>query len=382
MKRITLPERPDWKDKAKADGFGFHTMYGEPYWTENGAYIFTMDQIEKDIEDPSAEIHQMCLDVVDRIVNSEELISHLAIPEEMYDAIRESWVNKDIHLYGRMDLAYNGQGPAKLLEYNADTPTSIFEASYFQYNWLIDQMALGHLPEDADQYNSLQESLIQQFSKFPKNVPFHFSCWSENDEDRGTATYLMDCAIQAGLETQPVDIRYIGVDGKGNFVDQNDKPINRCFKLYPWEDMLREEFAQYLKAGIFVEPLWKSIVSNKGFLVELWNFNKNHPNLLETHRFKDQQPPAGSWVIKPYFSREGENVVILEDGKEVEFTEGDYSESPMIIQERAQLFLENGNHAILGSWIIGDNAAGLGIREDAGFITKNLSRFVPHVIID
>jgi glutathionylspermidine synthase len=36
------------------------------------------------------------------------------------------------------------------------------------------------------------------------------------------------------------------------------------------------------------------------------------------------------------------------------------------------------NHAVIGSWIVGDEPAGMGIREDDSPITRNTSRFVPH----
>ena len=38
----------------------------------------------------------------------------------------------------------------------------------------------------------------------------------------------------------------------------------------------------------------------------------------------------------------------------------------------------DGNYPVIGSWIIGDDAAGIGIREDDTPITRNTSRFVPH----
>jgi glutathionylspermidine synthase len=30
MERISISERPDWREKAAEYGFNFHTMYGEP----------------------------------------------------------------------------------------------------------------------------------------------------------------------------------------------------------------------------------------------------------------------------------------------------------------------------------------------------------------
>lgn len=384
MKRVTYPERPDWRDKAREVGFGFHEMYGEPYWLDDAAYVFTLEEIEERIEAPSQELHEMCMDLVGDIVGDEEALDRLAIPVELRDLVKQSWDREDRHLYGRFDLAYNGTGPVKLLEYNADTPTSIFETAYFQYNWFTDQVALGVLPEDADQFNYVQESLIEAFGAFSKAPIFHFAAMTENDEDRGTTVYLMDCAVQAGHRVELIDIADIGVDALGRFTDLEDRVIDRCFKLYPWEFMLRETFAAHLPQSgqAFVEPAWKAVLSNKGLLPMLWKRYPNHPNLLPAY-FADQEgiPLLPNFVRKPLLSREGENVTIFADGKELASAPGDYGAEGFIIQEYAPLFESQGGYAVLGSWIIGDRACGLGIREDRSRITANLSRFVPHIIL-
>ncbi|MBY5543972.1 glutathionylspermidine synthase family protein [Rhizobium leguminosarum] len=384
MKRITLPARPDWLDKARAVGFGFHVMYGEPYWLDDAAYTFTLDEIEMQIEGPSQELHDMCMDMVGDIVGSEETLDRLAIPEDLRDVVQRSWQRRDRHLYGRFDLAYDGTGPAKLLEYNADTPTSVFETAYFQFNWLTDQMALGVLPKDADQYNSLQENLVEAFEQFSKEPIFHFAAMTDNEEDRGTTVYLMDCAVQAGHRVELLDIREIGIDAQGRYTDLQDRVIDRCFKLYPWEFMLREPFArQLVRSGdVFIEPAWKSVLSNKGLLPLLWQRHPNHPNLLPSY-FTDD--PAAStltdYVRKPLLSREGENVTIFRDGRELISAPGGYGDEGFIVQAYAPLFESDGGFAVLGSWIVGDRACGLAVREDRSRITANLSRFVPHVIV-
>ena len=380
MKRIEIEGRPDWKDKAKEVGFGFHSPDDEAYWTDDAAYVFTMKQIEEDIEAATTQLHDMCLDTVGRIIDDEQALEDLHIPKSRWDLVRSSWKNNDRHLYGRFDLAYDGTGPAKMLEYNADTPTSIFEAGFFQHNWMIDQRDAGRLPQDVDQYDFIQESLVEAFAQFPKDVIFHFSCWTDNIEDKGTVSYLMDCASAAGHQVKMVDIRKIGVDAQGRLTDEDDITIGRCFKLYPWEDMLRERFAKHIVAGQFVEPAWKSIISNKGFLAQLWKHHEGHPNLLETMVMGTDAVP-GSYVRKPFFSREGENIVIVEDGKITQSTEGDYDGGPCVLQQKANLFRHGDRHAVIGSWVIGDRACGMGIREDEGLITKDSSLFVPHVII-
>jgi len=381
LRRLTLPERPDWRDKAREVGFGFHEMYGEPYWFEGAAYAFSLAEIEEEIEAPTEALHELCMALVAEVTADEALLRRLSIPEDRFALIRDSWTEGDRHLYGRFDLAYDGTGPAKLLEYNADTPTSIFEAAFFQHNWLIDQLDAGVLADGTDQFNLLQESLIEAFGSFPADRIFHFACWTQNEEDRGTCAYLMDCAVQAGHTVDMVDIRGIGVDAQGRFTDGNDRTIDRCFKLYPWEDMLREPFATSLKPGVFIEPAWKAILSNKGILPLLWERHPAHPNLLPAYFADDERADTLTHAVsKPLFSREGENISVVEQGAVVEATEGDYADQPRVVQAYAPLFQAEGQHAVLGSWVIGDRAAGLGMREDAGRITRNLSRFVPHVI--
>jgi len=381
MRRLILPERPDWRDKARAVGFGFHEMYGEPYWLDGAAYAFSLAEIEDRIEAPTEVLHELCMDLVAEVVESERELRRLGIPEAHFDLVRNSWRGGDRHLYGRFDLAYDGTGPVRMLEYNADTPTSIFEAAWFQHNWLIDQTEAGVLPDGVDQFNSLQESLIEAFASFAPDRIFHFACWVANDEDRGTAAYLMDCAIQAGHRVEMIDIRAIGVDAQGRFTDRHERTIDRCFKLYPWEDMLREPFAAHLKPGVFIEPAWKSIVSNKGILPLLWERHPGHPNLLPAFFADDPRATARAQTVsKPMFSREGENITIMKNGQIVEAAEGSYGGEQRVVQDFAPLFETNGLHAVLGSWMIGDRPAGLGVREDAGLITRNLSRFVPHFI--
>ncbi|HEY0032949.1 MAG TPA: glutathionylspermidine synthase family protein [Devosia sp.] len=385
MKRISVPARPDWQDKARAVGFGFHEMYGEPYWLDDVAYSFSMEEIEKELEAPSEELHEMCMDLVGDIVASEEFLDRLAIPDELRDVVRRSWERRDRHLYGRFDLAYDGTGPAKLLEYNADTPTSVFETGYFQFNWLTDQVELGVLPPEADQFNSLQESLIEAFGQFPKDAIFHFAAMLDNEEDRGTTVYIMDCAVQAGHRVDLLDITQIGIDAQGRYTDLQDRVIERCFKLYPWEFMLREPFARQLipSGDVFVEPAWKAVLSNKGLLPLLWKRHQGHPNLLAAYFPDDKR--AGDlkeFVRKPLLSREGENVTITRNGEVFAQAAGEYGEEGFVIQEYAPLFASDGGYAVLGSWIVGDKACGLAVREDRSPITANLSRFIPHFVLE
>ncbi|HEX2727329.1 MAG TPA: glutathionylspermidine synthase family protein, partial [Beijerinckiaceae bacterium] len=263
-------------------------MKGEAYWDESAYYAFTLAQIEQDLEEPSRELHALCLELVSRAVRDEALLARLAIPENAWDAVRASWDRRQSSLYGRFDFAYNGGGPAKLLEYNADTPTALYETGVFQWLWLEELIGRGELPADADQFNSLHDKLVARLATIAGGRRLHLTCMAGEAEDRGTILYIEDCARQGGLETRFAPIEQIGFAEQAGFLDQAQEPIDLLFKLYPWEWMFREQFGAHLdgSATQFVEPPWKAILSNKGILPLLWEMAPNHPNLLPAY-FED-----------------------------------------------------------------------------------------------
>lgn len=387
MFRVPCPERPDWKQTAQEHGFHFHTMYGEPYWDESAYYQFSLEQIEKHIEEPSAEIHQMCLEVVDRVVRDEALMLRFQIPEPFWDQIARSWFDQHPSLYSRIDLCYDGTQPAKLLENNADTPTSLYETGYWQWIWLEQQVDRGHISAQADQFNALQERLIERFAVLKEQQPsrlLHLACCKDTIEDRGTVQYLQDCAQQAGILNDFIYVEDIGINSDHRFVDQLGNPINWLFKLYPWEFMQREEYGQHIATcnTSFLEPLWKSLISNKALLPLLWQLFPDHPNLLPA--FFEDDPKAqqlNHFVRKPIFSREGANISISKDGQIIAEAEGPYGEEGFIIQAYHPLPRYAGNHTLIGSWLVNDIPAGISVREDTGPITQDLSRFLPHIIL-
>ncbi len=385
--RLPITPRPHWQQQAKAYGFGFHTMYGEPYWDESAYYQFTLKQIEKDLEDPTEEIHQMCLSIVDEVVKDELLLQRFCIPQVHWQAVADAWHKGAPSLYSRLDFAYDGQGPAKLYENNADTPTSLYESGFWQWLWLEENVKLGKLPRQADQFNSLQEKLITQLSHiadFYQRDRLHFACCKDTVEDRGTVQYLQDCAAQAGLQEAFVYVEDMGIGESGHFTDLQDRGIEVIFKLYPWEFMLQEEFADYLATSPtqWVEPLWKSILSNKALMPMLWQRFEGHPNLLPAFFEEDfAKADHQKWVKKPIFSREGANVSIVQQGNTLLSADGPYGEEGFIYQAYHPLPRFGENHTLIGSWLVNDKAAGISVREDSSPITQDLSRYLPHIIL-
>ncbi len=388
MLRIPIKERPNWEDKADEFGFKFHSMHGERYWDERAYYQFSLQHIENDIEAPTEDIHQMCLSVVEKVVADDELMGRFRIPESHWDFVRNSWINGDPSLYSRLDFAYSGKGYAMLYENNADTPTSTYESGFWQWLWLQDNVDSGVLPRHADQFNSLQEKLINRFKDLQYLTPdreLHFSCCKDTEEDRGTVQYLEDCAKAAGINTNFVYVEDIGRDKKGNFSDLQDHVVSWMFKLYPWEFMFCEEFSKFLGTNNlrWLEPPWKSIISNKALLPMLWKMFPSHPNLLPAF-FEDELHLAAdctSMVKKPIFSREGANISIIRNKSEVAASPGPYGSEGYIYQSTHMLPKFGENYTLIGSWLVDDEAAGISVREDSGPITQDMSRYLPHIIL-
>jgi glutathionylspermidine synthase len=371
--RIEVTPRKDWQARLEELGFSFHSV-GGCYWNEGACYEFTSEEVDH-IEEVTGRLHEMCLKAVDHVIDR-DLFSRIGIGPRDADLVRESWRRDDPTVYGRFDLSYDGTRDPKLLEYNADTPTALYETSVAQWVWL-EEVFPGY-----DQFNSLHEKLAESFETVKRKMPvfstLHFSCVRDHDEDLVTIEYLRDVATQAGIRTKHLFIEDIGYnDGAETFCDLEDEPIDYLFKLYPWEWILNDEFGRFVSTtGIrILEPPWKMVLSNKGILPVLWEMYQGHPNLLPS--FFDRPAGMGDYVKKPLLSREGANVEFFKGDLHLS-AEGTYGLEGYVYQELRELPRFGDSYAVTGSWIAGGRPAGIGMREDRSPVTRNTSRFVPH----
>lgn len=372
MNRRLIAPRLNWQHIVEEQGLDFHTIDGDLYWDESACYEFTSREVDE-LEAATNELQQMCIEAVQHVLDQGRM-DEFQIPETLQPWVRASWDREDPSVYGRFDLVYDGVRPPQMLEYNADTPTSLFEASAIQWFWLQD------FNRHADQFNSIHEKLVATWSDLKGTLagPIHFASVGDHTEDYGNARYLQDTAAQAGWSTEYLTVEQIGHDaGNNTFVDVNLRPIHTIFKLYPWEWMYREEFGRHLATTsvCWIEPPWKMLLSNKALLAVLWELFPDSPYLLPAA----YEPPGESYVRKPCLSREGSNIVIVREGRQIDGTQGPYGEEPCVYQEYRELPCYSGNYPVIGSWIVGGEACGIGIREDRSKITHNMSRFVPHL---
>lgn len=374
MHRLTLDPRPDWRERVEALGLIWHTADGQPYWNEAACYRFDRRQV-REIERATEELYSLCLKAGQHIIDR-DLFDRFGIPDFVVPLIRKAWDEEPPALnYGRFDLGYDGKSPPKMFEFNCDTPTSLLEAAVIQWDWL------EAVFPDADQFNSLHDRLIDRWREIAPALPspVHFT-WAEEGaaEDAVTVAYMRDLAREGGVESKALPIHQVGWSGR-RFIDEAQYPINALFHLYPWEWLVSEDYGSRIvhSPTLWIEPVWKMIWSNKALLPILWELFPHHPNLLEAAF----EPLAGDHVRKPILAREGANIAVVMDGRVVEATGGDYGDERQIWQRLYDLPDFDGHRPVIGSWIVDGVAAGVGVRE-AGLITGNTARFVPHLIRD
>jgi len=390
---LTTNPRADWQKRVEKVGLTYHTLAdGTPYWDESAYWEFSSAEIDR-LEAATAELQMLALAAGDVILDQDRL-SQMSIPKAAAAAIRAAWNSEPPAIYGRLDLAYDGNS-IKLLEYNADTPTGLLEAAVVQWYWLKDCFP------KSDQFNSLHEKLIAKWKDLKEYTtsPVYFAAGS-SEEDNITVSYMRDTAEQAGMHTRHISMHQIGWDSKRRcFVDLDNKVMGTIFKLYPWEWMLNEPFGQNALSTLppdsplqeygprkdrrmwgsmlWIEPIWKMMWSNKALLATLWELNPGHELLLPA--YLDGPRNLSSYVRKPLLGREGGGIAVVQEGKVVAGSLDGENAQGYVYQALAPMAKADGKTAVFGSWLIDGEPAGMGIRESSGPITNNTSSFVPHL---
>lgn len=376
MKRLINDVRRDWEKTVESQGMIYHSIDGVPYWDESAYYQFSMPEVDV-MEKATNDLHALCLEAVQHVIDNKRY-AQMKIPEAAIPLIEYSWNNETPAIYGRFDLRFDGESPPKMLEYNADTPTALLEAAVIQWYWQQD------LFKKYDQFNSIHERLIAKWKELkgylkPGEL---YMVYMDSWEDFMTVSYMQEVATQAGLKCKSIPIRQVGWDSVDKqFVDEELMTMSNVFKLYPWEWLLKDEYGQHLAGTLdstyFIEPPWKMVLSNKAILPILWELNPGHPNLLPAYF---EEGKLEWYAKKPFYSREGANITLKTELEHVDASDGKYGEEGYIYQDLALLPKFDGNHPVIGSWVIDGESAGIGIRESSSLITGNLSRFIPHII--
>lgn len=377
------------KDYLENMGFSWHTDEdGSDYISDN--LVCIKESEANAYYEAVDELYDMFVAAAQEVIDKNRF-DELGIPFNLVDAIKMSWENEvHWHLYGRFDLAGGlDEKPIKLIEFNADTPTALFESAILQWAILKQNNQVENL-----QFNSIYESLIdnfkrlitldenvENFDELYKGWKILFSSVAGNEEEEITTKLLAYIANEAGFKTNFSYVDEVEFGEEGIFKDGEN--YEYWFKLIPWEDIAIEEgelamlLTQIMRnqKAIILNPAYTLLFQSKGILKILWELYPNHPLLLET---KDEPLEGKSYVKKPVFGREGANISIIKDGKTLYENVGPYGNNKSIYQEYVE-FNSYENEYYQAGVFFAYKGCGLGFRK-GGIVLDNYSKFVGHII--
>ena len=386
--------KPLSKEFLESIGFYWHTDRDQTSYIADELVVVSNDEVEAYYE-AANELYDMFAEAGQYVIDN-NLFHELNIPFNLVDLIKNSWSN-DVHwhLYGRFDFAGGVDGkPIKLLEFNADTPTSLYETAIIQW-----AMLKANGMDEAKQFNTVSEAIrenfkrlvvlggdTEEFSRYYEGWKILFSSVKGNIEDENTVRFLQVLANEAGFHTDFAYVDEVGFSGKEG-VFKGDENFEYWFKLVPWESIAIEEGDLALQLDEMVEeqkaiilnPAYTLLYQSKGFMKILWDLYPNHPLLLET----SFEPLKGKkQVEKRSFGREGANTVIYDEHMSViAQTQGEYGNFKPVYQEYTELAKDGEGRSYQAGVFFAYEGCGLGYRR-GGLILENFSKFVGHRIQD
>ncbi|WP_270964161.1 glutathionylspermidine synthase family protein [Campylobacter upsaliensis] len=377
------------KNYLESIGFSWHTDEDGSDYLDNRFICVSKNEANAYYE-AANELYDMFIAAAQNVIDNDRF-DELGIPFNLIDAIKMSWENEvHWHLYGRFDFAGGLDGkPIKLIEFNADTPTSLFESAILQWATLKQNNLDEHL-----QFNSIYESLmdnfkrlitldesVEEFEEHYRGWKILFSSVAGNKEEELTTKLLAHIAKDAGFECDFSYVDEVEFGEEGIF--KNGVNYEYWFKLIPWEEIAIEEgeLAMFLtqimrnQKAIILNPAYTLLFQSKGILKILWELYPNHPLLLES----SYEPLQGKdFVRKPMFGREGANISIVKDDVKLQENIGPYGNNKMIYQQYYELN-SNENEYYQAGVFFAYEGCGLGFRK-GGLIIDNASKFVGHII--
>jgi len=374
-------------------GFTWHTDEDGSKYVCDELVQLTKDEAEAYYK-ATNKIYDMFVEAAEYIIEN-DLFFEIGIPFNLVDTIKKSWEN-DVHwhIYGRFDLAGGIDGkPIKLIDFNADTPTALFESTLIQWALLKHNNM-----NDEKQFNNIYEAISQNFKRlitlFDDTELFNekydgwkilFSSVEGNDEEEATTRLLQQMATDAGFNTSFEYLQDVKFDDDGIF-DANDNKYEYWFKLYPWEDIAHDEpelavmltnIIQNQKA-IILNPAYTLLFQSKGIMKILYDLFPDSPYLLKTS-FEPLEEIKQ--VEKSVFGREGANTKIIEaNGNITQQTDGPYDNYKKVYQEYVDFNKDTNGAKYQAGVFFAYEACGVGFRKGSE-IMDNMSKFVGHIIV-
>jgi len=372
-------------------GFKWHTDDDGSKYVSDELVCVSSSEAEAYYEAGNS-IYDMYVEAAEHVIEN-DLFFEIGIPFNLVEIIKKSW-ESDVHwhIYGRFDFAGGIDGkPIKLIEFNADTPTSLFESALLQ--WAL----LKHNDMDESlQFNNIYDAIKENFKRlitlFDDTDDFekHYEGWKilfssieGNDEEETTTRLLQQIATDAGFNTHFEYLNSVQFSDEG-IDDAEDNNYEYWFKLFPWEDIgieegeLATELLEIMneQKAIILNPAYTLLFQSKGMMKILCDLFPDSPYLLKT----SYEPLHVKHVEKRMFGREGANTKILtSNGAVVEERDGAYDNFKPIYQEYVELNQDVKGESYQAGVFFAYEACGLSYRR-GGKILDNMSKFVGHVL--
>ncbi len=382
--RLALIRDDAFPRRAEALGFTFHSPDDREYWTRDACYALTPDAVAS-LEAAARELNGMIAAALERVVARGDYAA-FGFTDRLAALVEASHRAGEPSLYGRFDFRLAPDGGIKLFEFNAETPAALLEAAVVQLAWFEETPPGPRTRPGTDQWNGIDDALVSRWPALGLPRQIHFAAEAHREDEVAQVAYLMATAQAAGHEAAFIGVEDISWQEEAGFVTPEGTPISACFKLYPWDWLDAEEGGRLLPLGRtrWIEPARRMIAANKAILVTLWEMFPGHPLLLPASL--DRGAIDGPAIGKPALGLEGHGMRVEGVAEDVstEVAEG-LPPSPTIWQAWAPL----PGHAtpqgeafpVMGVWMVGDEPAGLGIREGSELVTTLEDRFVPHVVL-
>lgn len=335
-----------------------------------------------------------CFSMLDKAVErviSEQRLSEFGIPKYMHKVVERTYEEYQYHphMIGRFDFSGGLDGvPIKLIEFNADTPFSIFETSTVQY-----ALAKFHgLDPDNRQYNRLFEELTEFFSYLhaclPKYCKVLFTNAEDGEDDLNTKI-IMEASKNILDNSEYHHWTDVCVDANHGLCTVNEsgyiESMYGCMiKMVPWDLLISEDpkmcrhIIDVMECNhdfVVCNPPYAAVFQNKLLLKEVYEMYPDSKYLLKT---SDKELSGVNQVVKPAFGREGCNITITKDGS-VRRTDGMYGNQPMIYQELADFNVHDGKNYQAGVFISMETPCALAFRRSESPIITTNDELVGHI---
>ncbi len=373
-------------------GFTWHTDIDGSKYVSDELVQITQDEAEAYYK-AGNEIYDMYVQAAEYVIEN-DLFFDIGIPFNLVDAIKKSWENNvHWHIYGRFDLAGGiDDKPIKLIEFNADTPTALFETALLQWA-LLKQNDMNENKQFNNVYDAISQNFKRVITLFDDTEIFDerydgwkilFSSVGGNDEEEATTRLLQQIATDAGFNTSFEFIQDVKFDENGIF-DSDGNKYEYWFKLYPWEDIAHDEpelattitTIMQNQEAIILNPAYTLLFQSKGMLKILSDLFPDSPYLLKT----SFEPLKGvKHVEKTVFGREGANTKIIDSNGDVLVeVEGPYDNYKKVYQEYVEFAKDSKGDKYQAGVFFAYEACGLSFRKGSE-IMDNMSKFVGHII--